>query len=408
MSEVDTAAAAAPPFSPAFVENPYPTYRALLAGPALQSFAALPGVRGVIGYEHCVWLLRNAKLSSARVPALFRAYPEQRASWQDLFEHLSAWLLLTDAPSHTSLRKLMNPGFTPVATERLRAEVESTVAGLLDAIEANCEADLLRDLAYPLPARVIARLLGVSAEHHRRCMTLTDDIATLFGDPLRTAEQISRAQVSVRELTEIFRTTVRERRSGQGDDLMGMLLRAAQDSPDMPPEVLYAQCVMMLFAGHETTRNLIGNGLWLLLTHPQALAEVRASDTAVRAAVEETLRFETPVQFMSRAVIADTEYAGSTIAAGTPLFLMLAAAHRDARQFENPDHFDLHRTHNRHLGFGGDAHVCLGSALARMEGMVAIREVVRRFPQLKCQDAKPAWGGNFGLRGLKHLRVSLR
>ena len=118
----------------------------------------------------------------------------------------------------------MNPGFTPVATERLRTQVAATVAGLLDAIEDAPDADLLRDLAYPLPARVIARLLGVPDEYHRRCMTLTDDIATLFGDPLRTAEQISRAQDSVRELAEIFRATVRDRKGGRGEDLMGMLL----------------------------------------------------------------------------------------------------------------------------------------------------------------------------------------
>jgi cytochrome P450 len=148
--------------------------------------------------------------------------------------------------------------------------------------------------------------------------------------------------------------------------------------------------------------------LWLLLTHPAALAEVRASDTAVRAAVEETLRFESPVQAFNRAVAEDMEYAGTTLAAGTPLFFMIAAAHRDPRQFPDPDRFDLHREHNRHLAFGGDAHVCLGSTLARIEGLVAIREVVRRFPKLRLQEAQPTWGSNWGFRGLEHLRVSLR
>jgi cytochrome P450 len=409
MSEVAVAEEVPPLFSPAFTRNPYPTYRKLVEGPAVQSFAGIPGVLGVFSYAHCVWLLRNAKLLSApRVPALFRHHPDRRPDWQALSEHLSSWLLMKDAAEHTPMRKLMNPGFTPVAAERLRGKIETTVAELLDGIEEKSEADLLQQLAYPLPARVISRLLGVPQEYHERCMTLTDDIAILFGNPLRTPDMISRAQDSVRELVEIFRITIRERKGGQEDDLMGLLLTAAQGTPGMPPEVLHAQCVMMLFAGHETTRNLIGNALWLLLSHPEQLAEVRASDAAVRAAVEETLRIETPVQGFNRGVAEEMDYAGTTIPAGMTLAFMVAAAHRDPGQFQDPDRFDLHRPHNRHLAFGGDAHVCLGSTLARIEGSVAIREVVRRFPKLRLLDEQPAWGRNWGFRGLEHLKVALR
>jgi cytochrome P450 len=398
----------APLLSPAFLQDPYPTYRLHLAGPPIQPFPMLPGVFGVFGYEHCVWLLRNAPLSSSmRVASFFPAAEYQRGDYQDLHDHLKSWLLMTDAPEHTRLRKLMNPGFTPVASEKLRPQVEDIVGQLLADIEKVPDPDLLRDLAYPLPARVICRLLGVSESLQARCVVLSDQVATWFGHPLRTVEGTARAQEAARELVEIFRVTIAERRAGQDDDLMGLLLAATRGEHGMSDEVFYAQCVMMLFAGHETTRNLIGNGLLTLLRNPGALAELRADSSLGRAAIEEILRFETPVQGFRRSVLEDLDYQGIRVPAGAGLIFVIGAAHRDPGQFADPDRFDIHRPHTRHLAFGGDAHACLGATLARLEGQVAIGEVVRRYPGLGLADQAADWGLNFGLRGLKSLRVSL-
>jgi hypothetical protein len=176
---------------------------------------------------------------------------------------------------------------------------------------------------------------------------------------------------------------------------------------ELTPEELYAQCVMLLIAGHETTRNLIGNGIYTLLRHPQALADVRASESAVRAAVEEVLRYESPVQAYGRATTQDIDYGGVRIPAGSALFFLIAAAHRDPRHISAPDTFDIHRKHNRHLAFGTDAHVCLGSTLARLEGQIAIGETLRRFPALSLVDTEPEWSPIYALRGLRRMRVRL-
>jgi cytochrome P450 len=342
-----------------------------------------------------------------RVASFFPEAEFRRGEFQDLFEHLKSWLLMTDPPEHTRLRRLMNPAFTPVASERLRAQVETTVAHLLDGIADSDEPDLLRELAYPLPARVISRLLGVPAEFEERCVILSDHVAAWFGNPIRTVEGTTRAQEAARELVEIFRQTIERRRAGEDDNLMGVLLAATREPGGMSAEVLHYQCVMMLFAGHETTRNLIGNGLLTLLRTPGALDELRADPTLVRAAVEEILRFETPVQGYRRSLLEDLDYQGIRIPAGSGLIFVIGAAHRDPCQFEDPGRFDLRRTHNRHLAFGGDAHACLGATLARLEGQVAIRQVIDRYPRLRLKDPVPEWGSNFGFRGLKSLRVHL-
>jgi len=162
---------------------------------------------------------------------------------------------------------------------------------------------------------------------------------------------------------------------------------------------------MLLVAGHETTRNLIGNGIYSLLKHPDTLAEVRGDESLWPAAVEELLRYESPVQAFSRSVKADIDIDGKALPAGSAIVFMIGAAHRDPRQYSEPDRLDLRRPHNRHLAFGGDAHVCLGSTLARLEGRQSIRAVIQRFPALSLVDERPDWGTNFALRGLTTLRV---
>ena len=407
MSAIVTQEPVALLFSPAFVQNPYPTYREHLAGPPVQPLAALPGRWAVFHYAACAELGRNPHLSAARrVPYLFPAAPEERVKLEDLFQHLSRWILMKDPPEHSRLRKSMNPGFSPSAIEKLRPRVFSVVDDLLRELESVAEPDLIRDLAYPLPVRVISGLLGVPDSLHASCVSLSNDFSTWFGNPMRTAASARTAQAAVRELVAIFETIIRERTSGYEDDLLDLMLGIARQA-GMAPEELHAQCVLLLGAGHETTRNLIGNGIYTLLRHPEALAEVRGSELAVRAAVEEVLRYESPVQAYTRGAAEDIDFEGVRIPAGASVFFMIAAAHRDPRHVPDPDRFDIHRQHNRHLAFGADAHVCLGSTLARLEGQIAIGETLKRLPTLKLLDPEPAWSPIYALRGLKHLPVRL-
>ena len=398
----------APLFTPEFVQDPYPTYRMHLEGPPIQSPVKPPPHAIAFTYDACVALFRDPRLSAARRLQTMQMLPGQGGNdLPYLYEHMGRWLLFRDAPDHTRLRKLMNAGFSPMATERLRATAETAVDELLEAMSGESQPDIIRDLAYPLPVRVISRLLGVPRELEEECVKHSDAIAIWWGDPHRTVEGGHAAQSAARALTEMFASIMRERTSGGDDDLLELLLRISREDGGLSEQELQAQCVLLLFAGHETTRSLIGNALFTLLRNPEACAEVRASDAAIRPAIEEVLRYESPVQGAVRVAMEDLEFSGHPIRKGSGLLLLTAAAQRDPRRFADPDRFDIHRPHLRHIAFGGDAHVCLGATLARLEGQIAVQRALRRFPAMQLLDPTPRWNPVFAFRGLTSLRVSV-
>jgi cytochrome P450 len=395
-----------PLFSSEFQRDPYPTYRRCLAGPPLQPMEGRPGVWLLFGYDECAKLIRDDRLSATRPPSvLVAATGDALKEFDDLVRHMQRWLLMRDAPRHSELRKLMNPGFTPLVTARLRHNIEAIVDRLLDGMRGAQTIDLIKDFAYPLPVRVICDLLGVAEELHERCVVLSNDIAVWFGDPRRSPESARAAQRAIRELEGYFAAILRERRSAPRDDLLEILLDAAAGSAALTDEDLVAQCVMLLFAGHETTRNLIGNGMYTLLRHPDAYQELRDDEALWHTAIDELLRYESPVQGTGRSLKTDFAVEGTHLPAGSAILFMIGASHRDPRQYSDPDSLDVRRQHNRHLAFGGDAHVCLGATLARLEGRLSMGALMRRFPDLRLADEQPDWGPNFAFRGLNTLRV---
>jgi len=395
-------------FSAEFQRNPYPTYQHHMAGPPLQPLEGRPGVWMLFGYQACAAVIRDSRLSAVRPPSLLVTVEDAAlAEFGDLVRHMQRWLLMMDAPRHAEFRKLMNRGFTPGVVEQLRHKVEANIERLINALQDRDSIDLIKDFAYPLPVRVISDLLGVPEELHDRCIVLSNDIALWMGDLRRSPERARLAQAAIRELEGYFAQTMQEGRGARTGDLLSLLMDAADESGVMSEEELYAQCVMLLFAGHETTRNLIGNGMYTLLTHPDAHAELRDNQKLLPSAIEELLRYESPVQAFGRVVKADLEIEGERLLAGSAITFMIGAAHRDPRQFTDPDRLDLHRSHNRHLAFGGDAHLCLGTTLARLEGKLAIGALTRRFPTMRLQDEEPDWGPNFAFRGLNTLRVQI-
>jgi len=400
--------APAPLFSPEFLRDPYPTYRHCLRGPSLQPLAGRPGAWLLFGYEACATVIRDQRLSAARPPsALVAVDADAITEFDDLVHHMQRWLLLRDAPSHSTLRKRMNRGFSPVIVQRLQHRVETAIDRLLADMQPGETIDLIKEFAYPLPVRVICELMGLSADLHDRCVALSNDIAVWMGDLRRPPERARLAQRAIRELEGYFEITIRERRGERREDLLSVLIEATEQDEVLAEADLLAQCVMLLFGGHETTRNLIGNGIYTLLKHPDLYQELRVDADLLPAAVEEFLRFESPVQAFGRAVKADLEIDGLRVPAGSTITFMVGAAHRDPRQYSNPDRLDVRRTHNRHLAFGGDAHVCLGSTLARLQGRLAISAVTRRFPNLQLVDERADWGPNFAFRGLDTLRVRI-
>ena len=399
---------AAPPlFSPEFLRYPYPTYRQHLEGPALQRLQIRSDVWGVFRYDAVMSVLRDSRMSSVRpVQAMVAVPDEQRTEFASFIEHAQRWLLFLDAPAHTRLRKLMNRGFAPLTIEKLRPRVVAAVDELLRKAESAPQFDVIADFAYPLPVRIISELLGLPPSLYERSIALSTDLANWLGNLRRTAEDARRAGAAAKELTGYFADVIRERAGTRHEDLLHLLLDIAATEPGITVEDVYAQCVLLLVAGHETTRNLIGNGIHTLLTHPDEMSEVRANAEVVPAVVEEILRFECPVQAFGRTAAAELEIEGVTLPAGSSITLVIGAAHRDSQHFEHADRFDIQRKRNRHLAFGADAHVCLGSTLARLEGQVGIAALVERFPRLRLADPTPDWGTNFAFRGLRSLRVT--
>ena len=298
MSDVPAPLSAKEFFTPEFLRDPYPTYRRYLDGLGLQFLTPHRGVWAAFRHADCSTFLRDSRLSAKRTGTLIDEFPaEKQREFAELARTLSLWMLFFDAPEHTRLRKLMNKGFSPVAIESLRPQIEKIVDRLLIPLRKDHRMDILPQFVHPLPAYVIAELLCVPESLHERFIRWSNAVATLFGNPYRTLDDLVAAQQAIHGLTSYFREAVALRRKQKGNDLISLLMEIEEDGDVLTEEELYAQCVMLLFGGHETTRNLIGNGLYTLLRHPGPAAELRDNPELIRSAVEELLRYESPVQY---------------------------------------------------------------------------------------------------------------
>jgi cytochrome P450 len=240
---------------------------------------------------------------------------------------------------------------------------------------------------------------------HEAFLQWSAAIAEFNGDPHRTVEQAQNAQDAVLALTNFFRTTVAERRRNKGEDLISLLIDIQEEGEALTEEELYAQCVMLLFAGHETTRNLIASGIYSLLREPE-MAKLQQNPALIRSSVEEFLRFESPIQYTARVTKEAIELCGVRIPKRQTILCMLGAANRDPKQFKDPDSLNLSRLNNQHLALSPGPHFCIGAQLARLVGQVAILKIIQRFPRMRLAH-RPEWARNFGFRGLKTLPVTM-
>jgi len=408
MADVLAALSAKEFFTPDFLRDPYSTYRRYLDGRGVQYLDIHGGVWAVFKHADCSSFLRDPRLSAKRTGTLIDEFPaEKQKEFVELARTFSLWMLFFDAPEHTRLRKLMNKGFSPAAIESLRPQIEKIVDRLLIPLRKNHRMDILPLFAHPLPAYVIAEMLNVPESFRQQFIHWSNAIATLFGNPHRGLDDLVAAQQAIHGLTNYFREAVAARRKQKGNDLISLLMEIEEDGDVLTEEELYAQCVMLLFGGHETTRNLIGNGLHTLLRHPEHASELREHPVLIRSAVEELLRYESPVQYTGRMVLQDLELCGVQARRGQEIIFMLGAANRDACQFKDPDRLDLKRGNNPHLAFGAGSHFCIGNQLARLEGQVAILKILQTFPEMRAVSAEPEWLPNFSFRGLKTLPVEV-
>ena len=391
-----------------FLNDPYPTYRQFLSTGPMHFVSMGRGIQAAFSYSLSSSLLKDPRFSAKRTGALLLALPEEhRATYAPLVKTLGLWLLFMDPPEHSRLRKLMNKGFSPAVSESLRPRIDALVDKMLAAISDKSEIEIMSELAHPFPAKVIAELLAIPESMHEDLMRWSEAIAIVLGNPGRTLEQCTAAQDALLALTDFFRTAVAERRSNRGTDLISLLLEIEADGEVLTEDELYAQCVMLLFGGHETTRNLIGNGIFTLLQHPEELARLRDSPDLIRSGVEELLRYQSPVQFIARLAKEELEIEGAQLSAGEAVLVMLGAANRDPKQFRDPDNFDLGRLNNAHLAFGAGPHFCIGNQIARLEAQAAILKIVQRFPKLRFAQQAPQWAPNYALRGFQSLPLYL-
>ena len=392
---------------PAFHADPYALYAEMRARDPVLYTDMRGGSWFFTSHADVAAGLKLPELSSARADHFLKGLPpDDRPEFEPLAMTLARWLLFYDPPRHTRIRKLMARAFTPASVESLRRRSEQITHELLDRVQPSGRMDVLHDLAYELPLRVILDMLGVPADKLSSFTTWSGDIARLLGGAVPTVELARRAARSVREMTDYLRDQVAARRKQPADDILTLLIAAEDDGETLTEDELHAQCVLLLFAGHETTRNLIGNGLLALLRHPDERARLTADPTLIKPAVEELLRYDSPLQAMSRVVTRDFEYAGRTLRRGQMATMFLGAANRDPAQFPEPDRLDITRKDNRHLAFAHGPHVCLGAQLARLEAAVAFTALLARLPGMRLAAERVDYLPNMKLRGLTALPIT--
>jgi pimeloyl-[acyl-carrier protein] synthase len=354
-------------------------------------------------WDDCVTVLRDPRFGREEFQQMLSAVYGGEES-----DRLPRSMLFRDPPDHTRLRALVSKAFTPRVVEGMRDHIQSIVDRLLDRVLGRGGMDVIEDLAYPLPVTVICEMLGVPLDDHASIRAWSADIArsldaiAMPSDP-GVAERGRRAR---RALADCFRALLPERRAHPRSDLLSGLLAAEEQGDKLSEPEVISMCLLLFIAGHETTVNLIGNGTLALLGHPDQLARVQSEPALVANAVEELLRYDSPVQRTARITTTEVDLAGHHLDKGTMVVTALGAANRDPAQFPEPDRLDVTRRDVRHISFGFGIHFCLGAPLARVEGQLALGTLLRRAPQLTLAETSPQWRESSVLRGLKRLRVT--
>lgn len=396
-------------FSPTFFENPYPYYRYLREHAPIFHDDRVGWM--VTRYADIRALAREVNLSRGRFERhrLAGLSDPVQTAVRPVMDGLNLEMMRRDDPDHGRLRALVNRAFTTEMVTGLRPRIQQLIDDLLDqAQQHRAPWNLIQDFAYPLPAMVIMELLGIPLEDRDQVKKWTADRITFLGgirsapDPLVVADAASRSAVA---LNAYFKELMNERRIRPRDDLLSVLLAAGTDDRLTEPEIV-ANCSLLLTAGHETTTNLIGNGLLALLRNPRQMQILRETPLRIYNAIDELLRYDCPVQLAPRAATGSIRIGAVRIKEGDRVTLMLGSANRDPDQFADPDHLDLDRSSLTHLSFGFDRHFCLGAHLARAEAELAFRALLTRYPAIEL-DGNPVWSHNIGYRGLTKLFIKV-
>ncbi|MET9429135.1 cytochrome P450 [Streptomyces sp. NPDC003036] len=395
------------PWSPQFVADPYPAYAELRARGRAHFFE--PTRQWLVPHHADVSaLLRDRRLGRTYrhrfTDADFGRTPPPAAHepFHTLNDH---GMLDLEPPDHTRIRRLVSKAFTPRTVERLRPYVDRLAGELVDALVVEGGGDLLTAVAEPLPVAVIAEMLGIPESDRGLLRPWSAAICGMF--ELNPSEETARAAVAASvEFSAYLRGLIAERRTAPGEDLISALVAAYEEGDRLSEQEMVSTCVLLLNAGHEATVNTTVNGWWALFRHPEQLAALRAGEVELSTAVEELLRYDTPLQLFERWVLDDIEIDGTTIPRGSEVALLFGSANRDPAAFDHPDTLDLSRRDNPHVSFGAGIHYCLGAPLARVELAASLTALLERAPTLRLVE-EPERGSHFVIRGLKGISVEV-
>ncbi|MCP4329560.1 MAG: cytochrome P450 [Alphaproteobacteria bacterium] len=395
------------PRRPEIIADPYPIFARLRSEDPVHRSDVLGGWV-LTRYDDVKKSLNDKRLSADRITPFLHHMTTSGRPVPTLARIVGNWAVFTDPPRHTRLRGLMNKAFTPRAVARLTPRIIAIVDRLITAMAGNTEANLIADFAYPLPVTVIADMIGVPSDDQHLFKTWSDELATFVGSNLLSPDKHARAEAAAGAMADYFHDIIAERRRAPRDDILSALIAAEDRGDVLGEDELIACCVLLLFAGHETTTNLIANGLYAMLRHGESLAVLRQSPEPLDGAVEEALRYDGPTQAMVRIALEDLEIGERRIAAGDRLYLMINAANRDDTVFTDPDRFDVRRESANHIAFGYGIHFCLGAPLARLEGRYALHALARRLEQVALGDRSPEWIDSLVFRGMRSLPITFR
>jgi cytochrome P450 len=389
-------------FDPALTEDPYPFYNRLRNKAPIHYSIALRAW-WVTGFDLVQEVLRDKRFGSdvrkfpERVKKILpNLDPERRED----FEHPS--MLSLDPPDHSRIRRLVSQGFLHKFIQSLEPRIRRIVDDCLRRVDNDLTFDIVGALAKPLPAIVIAEMMGLPESDHARFQAWSEDL--IDGTGTNDVAKIEKGTAASGALIEYFRSIIKRRRGDPGDDLIGQLIRAEEEGDKLSERELYNTCLLLLVAGHETTTRLISNGVYLLLKEG-LWGRLRAEPERIPAAVEEMLRFEPPVQATQRFALEDMDFHGKRLKRGDIIFVSIAGANRDPSANPNPDTFDVGRDKINQVSFGYGIHLCIGNSLARMEAKVAFERLLADFPELKLCSTRPHWGKNPFFRGQESLLV---
>ncbi|MEW1549669.1 cytochrome P450 [Streptomyces tsukubensis] len=395
------------PWSPAFVADPYPAYERLRADGRVHWFG--PTRQWLVPhYADVSALLRDRRLGRTYLHRFTHeefgrtAPPPEHEPFHTLNDN---GILDLEAPDHTRIRRLVTKAFTPRTVAALEPTVRRLAAELVAGLKKDGGGDLLADIAEPLPVAVIAEMLGIPEPDRYLLRPWSADICGMF--ELNPSEETARKAVTASvEFSAYLRTLIAQRRTDPGEDLISALIAAYDEGDRLSEQEMISTCVLLLNAGHEATVNTTANGWWTLFRHPEQLAALRADHTLLPTAVEELMRFDTPLQMFERWVLDDIEIGGTVVPRGAELALLFGSANRDPERFDDPDRLDLSRTDNPHITFGAGIHFCLGAPLARIELAASFGELLREAPTMRLAG-EPEWKPGYVIRGVHALPVEL-